>query len=36
VVTTGYLTHGPIAEHLASRRDYGYPGEVRLSPGRAG
>jgi hypothetical protein len=35
VVTTGYLTHEPIAEHLAARRDHGYPGPVRLSPGRA-
>jgi hypothetical protein len=35
VVTTGYLTHDPIAEHLAARDRYGYPGPVRLSPGRA-
>jgi hypothetical protein len=35
VVTTGYLTHGPIAEHLAGCVNYGYPGPVRLSPGRA-
>jgi hypothetical protein len=35
VVTTGYLTHGPIEEHLAARRNYGYAGPVLLSPGRA-
>jgi hypothetical protein len=35
VVTTGYLTHGPIEGHLAACRSYGYPGPVRLSPGRA-
>jgi hypothetical protein len=35
VVTTGYLTHGPVAAHLAARRDYAYPGPVLLSPGRA-
>src|SRR5262249_52943802 len=35
VVTTGYLTHGPVEAHLAAKRNYGYPGPVRLSPGRA-
>jgi hypothetical protein len=35
VITTGHLTHGPIEEHLAARRAYGYPGPVRLSPGRS-
>jgi hypothetical protein len=35
VITTGYLTHSPIETHLASRRNYGYPGLLRLSPGRA-
>jgi hypothetical protein len=33
VVTTGYLTHAPVAAHLESRANYGYPGPVRLSPG---
>jgi hypothetical protein len=35
VITTGYLTHSPIATHLASRRNYDYPGLLQLSPGRA-
>jgi hypothetical protein len=35
VITTGYLTHGPIAAHLAACGNYGYPGPVRLSPGRS-
>jgi hypothetical protein len=35
VITTGYLTHRPLEAHLASRRHYGYPGPVALSPGRA-
>ena len=35
VITTGYLTHAPVESHLAARRHYGYPGPVRLSPGRA-
>jgi hypothetical protein len=35
IVTTSYLTHGPIAAHLEVRRQYGYPGSVLLSPGRA-
>ena len=35
VITTGYMTHGPIAEHLQAHRRYGYPGPVHLSPGRA-
>jgi hypothetical protein len=35
VVTTGYLTHLPIEAHLAAKAHYGYPGPVRLSPGRA-
>jgi hypothetical protein len=34
VITTGYMTHGPIADHLASVNNYGYPGKVILSPGR--
>jgi hypothetical protein len=35
VVTTGYLTHRPIAGHLEKHGRYGYPGPVHLSPGRA-
>jgi UTP--glucose-1-phosphate uridylyltransferase len=35
IVTTSYLTHAPIAAHLEARRQYGYPGSVYLSPGRA-
>ncbi|MBX9625349.1 MAG: UTP--glucose-1-phosphate uridylyltransferase [Gemmataceae bacterium] len=35
VFTTGYLTHGPTADHLAKAGNYGYPGPVRLSPGRS-
>ncbi len=34
VITTGYMTHGPIEEHLRSHQNYGYQGEVYLSPGR--
>ena len=33
VFTTGYLTHGPIAAHLAANNAYGLRGSVRLSPG---
>ncbi len=37
VVTTGYLTHGPIEAHLLARSNYGYPGpRVRLSPRSCG
>ncbi len=35
VFTTGYLTHGPIAEHLENTGNYGYPGPVHLSRGLA-
>jgi hypothetical protein len=35
VVTTGYMTHEPIAEHLERTNRYGYPGPVYLSPGRS-
>jgi UDP-N-acetylglucosamine pyrophosphorylase len=34
VITTGYMTHGPIENHLQQRNDYDYPGKVYLSPGR--
>jgi hypothetical protein len=35
VVTTGYLTHGPVAAELDARGNYGYEGPLRLSPGAA-
>jgi hypothetical protein len=35
VVTTSWLTHDAIEEHLARRGGYGYPGPLMLSPGRA-
>jgi hypothetical protein len=35
IVTTSYLTHGPIAAHLRARSQNFYPGSVLLSPGRA-
>jgi hypothetical protein len=35
VVTTSYLTHAPIKEFLRRQNDYGYPGPLLLSPGRA-
>lgn len=34
VITTGYLTHEPIRNHLKRVNNYGYPGSVLLSPGR--
>jgi hypothetical protein len=35
VITTSYLTHQAIADHLAAENDYGYPGPILLSPGRS-
>ena len=35
VFTTSYLTHEPIATCLARQNQFGYPGSVLLSPGRA-
>jgi hypothetical protein len=35
VVTTSYLTHGPIESYLAEAQNYGYEGPLLLSPGRA-
>jgi hypothetical protein len=35
IVTTGYLTHDPVAEQLRSRENYGYAGGVHLSRGQA-
>jgi hypothetical protein len=34
VFTTSYLSHGPTQQFLARQRNYGYKGEVQLSPGR--
>jgi hypothetical protein len=33
VITTSYLTHEAIADHLAAENNYGYPGPLLLSPG---
>ena len=35
VVTTSYLTHAPIEAFLRRQNNYGYPGPLWLSPGRA-
>jgi hypothetical protein len=35
IVTTSYLTYGPIQEFLARQNNYGYPGSLLLSPGGA-
>ncbi|HVM74024.1 MAG TPA: UTP--glucose-1-phosphate uridylyltransferase [Candidatus Saccharimonadales bacterium] len=35
VITTSYLTHGAIEAHLKAENNYGYPGPLLLSPGRA-
>ena len=35
VFTTSYLTDGPTREFLESYGNYGYPGSLHLSPGRA-
>jgi UTP--glucose-1-phosphate uridylyltransferase len=35
VITTGYMTHRPIAQHLDERQAYGYPAPLHLSPGRS-
>lgn len=34
VITTSYLTHQPIEEHLRSEENFGYEGPLYLSPGR--
>jgi hypothetical protein len=34
-ITTSYLTHEAIADHLAAENDYDYPGPLLLSPGRS-
>jgi UTP--glucose-1-phosphate uridylyltransferase len=35
VVTTSYLTHDAIAQHLEREQNFGYPGPLLLSPGRS-
>ena len=35
ILTTSYLTHGPIQQWLAARDNYGYPGPLLLSQGRS-
>jgi hypothetical protein len=35
VITTSYLTHAAIEADLRAERNYGYPGPLLLSPGRA-
>jgi hypothetical protein len=34
VITTSYLTHGPIDSYLQMEKNYGYTGPLFLSPGR--
>jgi len=34
IITTGYMTHQAIEDHLKLTGNYNYPGEVLLSPGR--
>ncbi len=34
IITTGYLTHAPIAHYLEVNAGHGYPGPLLLSPGR--
>ena len=35
IVSTSYLTHGPIEKHLRINQNYGYDGPLVLSPGRS-
>jgi UTP--glucose-1-phosphate uridylyltransferase len=35
IITTSYLTHRPVQDHLERRKSYGYPGPVLLSRGQA-
>ena len=35
LVSTSFLTHGPIEKHLALNGNYGYEGPLYLSPGRS-
>ncbi len=34
-ITTSYLSHDPIQQYLERNASFGYPGPLRLSPGRA-
>ena len=35
IITTSYLTHEAIADHLSAEQDYGYPGPLMLSTGQS-
>ena len=35
VISTSYLTHGPIRDYLAAADNYGYEGPLHLSPGKS-
>lgn len=35
LISTSFLTHGPIEKHLALNENYGYEGPLYLSPGRS-
>lgn len=35
IITTSYLTYGPVKHYLDAHNHYGYTGPLRLSPGRA-
>lgn len=35
VISTSYMTHAPIRDHLEQSDDYGYEGPLHLSPGRS-
>jgi hypothetical protein len=35
VITTSYMTHEAVEAYLAAEKNYGYPGPLLLSPGRA-
>ncbi|NLV43533.1 MAG: UTP--glucose-1-phosphate uridylyltransferase [Candidatus Hydrogenedentes bacterium] len=35
LISTSFLTHGPIEKHLALNHNYGYDGPLYLSPGRS-
>jgi galactokinase/mevalonate kinase-like predicted kinase len=35
LISTSFLTHGPVERHLGASRNHGYDGPVYLSPGRS-
>jgi hypothetical protein len=35
IVSTSFLTHGPIVKHLQQQKHYDHPGPLHLSPGRS-